>query len=358
MPAVTDYYRVLGVSEKAEPDEIKRVYRRLAKQYHPDTNPDDPAAAERFKEISEAHSVLSDPDKRKQYDMMRKYGAFAGGRGRPRPDPQQRQGDFDFTRGFEGIGGLGDLFSSIFGRRRPDVPEPIEVTASVPFRVAIRGGKVPVTVRLSEACPTCGGSGGAPGAKVSTCQECRGRGEVTFGQGAFSVTRPCPVCRGRGRVASEACPRCAGQGEVTVDRRIMVTVAPAAETGTRVRIKGEGQLGPGGAKGDIIVNFNVEPDSFLRREGLDLHCKVPINLAQALLGTKIRVRTIGGSRVVLKIPPGTQPGRKFRIKGHGVERNGRRGDQLVEVEVRLPEQLSPEQQDLLRRFADGAGLKY
>jgi molecular chaperone DnaJ len=359
MATTKDYYQILGVAEKAGADEIKKAYRRLAKKYHPDANPNNSSAAERFKEISEAHAVLSDPEKRKQYDLMRKYGAFAGGRPRAGGQPRSRAEEFDFTRGFEGLGGLGDLFSSIFGRgRRTEEAEPIEVTASIPLSVAALGGKVPITVPVTEACPTCGGSGAAPGAKVTVCSECQGRGEVAFGQGAFAVRRPCPACRGRGRIASAPCPNCSGRGEVSIERRLMVTIPAGVDTGHRVRLKGQGQRGGSGTVGDIIVTVNIEPDRFLRREGDDLHCTVPINLAQAAFGTRIRVRTVDGKRVVLKIPPGTQPGRKFRIRGQGVERNGRRGDQLVEVQVRVPDRLSADQEELLRKFADAAGLKY
>jgi molecular chaperone DnaJ len=361
VPAVTDYYQVLGVPEKAGADEIKKAYRSLAKKHHPDANPGNPKAGERFKEISEANTVLSDPEKRKQYDLMRKYGAFTGRQPGSRGGPQGRvrTEDFDFTKGFEGFGGLGDLFSSIFGRgKQAEAPEPIEVTASVPFRTAAVGGSVPVTVRVNEACPACGGSGAAPGAKVTACPECKGRGQVTFGQGAFSVTRPCPACRAQGRVASESCKKCDGRGDVTVDRRLMVRVPAGAEDGQRVRIKGQGQRGPGGTKGDVTVTFQVKADRFLRREGLDVHCTVPINLAQAMLGTRVRVRTLEGKRVVLRIPPGTQPGRKFRMRSKGIERNGRRGDQLVEVEVQLPQELTEEQQELVRQFAEAAGLKF
>jgi molecular chaperone DnaJ len=363
MPPTKDYYRVLGVGEKAAADEIKRAYRKLAKKYHPDANPNDPSAAERFKEISEAHGVLTDPEKRKQYDLMRKYGAFArtgpgrgpaGGAGTGRARPEE----FDFTRGFDGFSGLGDLFSSIFGRRRPEDAADIELTASVPLRVAVLGGQVAITVPVTEACPTCGGSGAAPGAKITTCPECQGKGAIVFGQGAFGVRRPCPACRARGKVASAPCPRCGGQGEVAVERRMMVTVPAGVESGHRLRIKGQGQRGGAGTVGDVLVTLNVEPDRFLRREGDDLVCTVPINLAQAAFGTRIRVRTIDGKRVVLRIPPGAQPGRKFRIRGQGVERNGKRGDQLVEIQVKVPEKLTPEQEALLRKFAEEAGLKY
>jgi molecular chaperone DnaJ len=366
MPAVKDYYQILGVSPTAKPEEIKKAYRRLAKQYHPDARPGDAAGAERFKEINEAYSVLSDAEKRRQYDAMRLYGPFGGGgaAGGPRGSAGSRAGapfpemDFGFG-GFTGFGGLGDLFSSIFGRGRKSEPEPLEVTVAIPFRVAVLGGKVPVTIQVNEACPTCGGSGAAPGARVTTCPECGGRGEVTFGQGGFAVRRPCPACRGRGRVASQVCPACRGQGEAPVTKRLLVTVPPGTEDGQRLRLKEQGQRHPaGGAAGDLVITFEVEPDRFFRREGLDLTCTVPINVAQAVLGTKLRVRTIDGRRVVLKIPPGTGPGRKFRIRGQGIEKNGRRGDQLVEIALTVPERLTPEQEKLFREFADKAGLKY
>jgi molecular chaperone DnaJ len=361
MPPAKDYYQILGVPEKAGQEEIKKAYRRLAKRYHPDANPNDASAAERFKEISEAHAVLSDGEKRRQYDLMRKYGAFAGGGAGRRAGPQARPRteDFDFTRGFEGLGGLGDLFSSIFGRGRREEEAPaIEVTATVPLKVAALGGKIPVTLPVTEACPTCGGSGAAPGTKVTVCPECQGRGEITFGQGAFAVKRPCPACRARGRVAAEPCERCGGRGEVGVERRIMVSVPSGVDSGHRVRIKGQGQRGAGGTVGDVLVTLQVEADRFLRREGNDLSCTVPINLAQAVFGTRIRVRTVEGKRVVLKVPPGTQPGRKFRIRGQGVERNGTRGDQFVEIQVRIPEKLTAKQEAMLKEFAAAADLPY
>ena len=361
MAASKDYYRLLGVSESADKDEIKKAYRKLAKQYHPDANPNDKGAAERFKEVSEAYSVLSDPEQRKKYNMMRKFGAFTGGRGPggARPGGGAKFEDFDFG-GLGGFSGLGDIFSSIFGRGKKDVAvEPIEKTVEIPFRTAVLGGKVPVTVSVSEACPTCGGSGAAPGARVSTCDECNGRGTVSFGQGGFAVNRPCPKCRGRGTVPSKSCGQCGGGGEVDLDKRLMVTVAAGTDSGSKVRLKGQGQRHPSGGKpGDLLVTFQVKPDRFFRREGNDLVCTVPINLAGASLGTRIRVRTIDGKRVALRIPPGTQPGRKFRLKGMGVERNGRRGDQLVEIDVKIPEKLDGKQEELLKEFAEAAGLKY
>jgi molecular chaperone DnaJ len=363
--AAKDYYKALGVSESATPEDLKKAYRRLAKKYHPDANPNNASAAERFKEISEAHSVLSDPEKRKQYDMMRKYGAVGGpgpragarGPGAGAPAGGIRFEDLGEMNGFGG--GLGDLFSSIFGRGREREEEaaPTEVTVEVPFRVAAIGGKMPVAISVTDRCPTCGGSGAAAGAKINVCTECKGRGTVSFGQGAFSVQRPCPVCRGRGRVPTTPCPTCHGQGEVATEKRIMITVPPGTDSGHRVRLRGQGDTSEG-ESGDLIVTFQVQPDPFFKRAGLDLYSTIPINLAQAMLGTKIRVRTVDGKRIVLRIPPGTQPGRQFRIKGQGIERNGNRGDQFVEIAVALPEKMSAEDQERFKEFADKAGLKH
>ncbi|HKW42338.1 MAG TPA: J domain-containing protein [Gemmatimonadales bacterium] len=358
MAAQRDYYQTLGVSETATTDEIKKAFRRLAKQYHPDRNPTNPQAAERFKEINEAHDVLSDADKRKKYDQLRRYGAFAGvGReGGAGGFTQGGEAPFDLSD-LGSFGGLGDLFSSIFGRRggtRSEDEEEIETSISIPFRVAALGGKVPVTLTLPEVCPTCGGSGGAPGATFSTCPECRGRGTISFGQGGFAVQRPCPVCRGRGKVPSQRCPTCQGAGEVRAEKRLTITIPPGTEDDTRLRLKGQGAKG----RGDVVVVIHVEPDRFFRREGLDVIGVVPVNLAQALLGSKIKVRTLDGKRVVLKVPPGTQHGQKFRIPGQGIERNGRRGDQYVEIHVQIPEKLSAEQEAALRQFAEKSGMKY
>jgi molecular chaperone DnaJ len=364
MASTKDYYQILGVSETATTDEIKKAFRRLAKQFHPDRNPKNPQAADRFKEINEAHDVLSDAEKRKKYDQLRRYGAFAGaGRGGGGGFGGGTGGtpadgiDFDVSD-LGSFGGLGDLFSSIFGRRgagaRLEDEDEIETTVSIPFRVAALGGKVPVTIVLPEVCPTCGGSGGAPGTTFSTCPECKGRGTISFGQGGFAVQRPCPVCRGRGKVPAQRCPTCQGSGEVRVEKHLTINIPPATEDGTRLRLRGQGAKG----RGDIVVTIQVEPDRFFRREGLDVIGVVPINLAQALLGSKIKVRTLDGKRVVLKVPPGTQHGQKFRIPGQGIERNGRRGDQYVEVHVQIPDKLTPEQEAAMKTFAEKSAMKY
>lgn len=362
-----DFYQVLGVAESATAEEIKKAYRRLAKQYHPDANPNNPAAAEKFKQISEAHSVLSDPEKRKKYDQMRKLGAFdfagrgAGARAGGRAGAQAPGGFsevFDF--GDFGSMGLGDIFSSIFGRggkRQEPRGETLETTIKVPFRTAVLGGKIPITIPVTAACPGCGGTGGAPGAAISACPECKGRGTISFGQGGFAVNRPCPLCRGRGRVAAEKCGTCGGAGEVRTERTLMITVPAGSDSGTRVRLKGQGEPGPpGGKPGDLLVTFEVEPDPFFHRDGLDLICEVPVNLAQAVLGTRVRVRTVDGKKVVLRVPPGTPPGKRFRIKGMGIAKGDQRGDQLVEIRVTMPERLSPDQEELFRKFAESAGM--
>jgi molecular chaperone DnaJ len=363
MAQTRDYYQTLGLKETATTDEIKKAFRRLAKQFHPDRNPSNPQAADRFKEISEAHDVLSDADKRKKYDMLRKYGAFtgagrSGGRdwrtaGSPRPQGGGAE-EFDISD-LGGFGGLGDLFSSIFGRRKEDeVDDTVETVLAIPFRIAALGGKIPINIPMTEVCPTCGGRGAAPGATIATCPECKGRGTISFGQGSFAVNRPCPVCRGKGKVPSQACPTCKGSGDVQVQKRIMVTVPGGTEDGTRMRLKGQGAKG----KGDLVIQFQVEPDHFFHREGADIVSTVPINVAQAMLGSRIKVRTIDGKHVVLKIPAGTQNGQKFRIAGQGIEKNGKRGDQYVAVKIELPEKLTPEQEAAAKSFAEKAGLKY
>lgn len=361
-----DFYQVLGVAETASQGEIKKAYRRLAKQYHPDANPNNQQAAELFKQISEAHSVLSDPAKRKKYDEMRRLGAFdfgrrAGGRpGGPAGRSAGGQGPselFDF--GDFGSMGLGDIFSSIFGKGRREEPkgETIETLLEIPFRTAALGGKVPVILSVNATCGACGGSGAAPGATLNVCAECKGRGTISFGQGGFAVNRPCPLCRGRGKVPSAKCETCGGAAEVRSEKTVMITIPLGADTGTKIRLKGQGGPGhPGSPPGDLIVTFEIQPDRFFRRDGLDLICEVPINLAQAVLGTKIRVRTLDGKKVVLKIPPATQPGKKFRIKGMGIAKGERKGDQLVEIQVTLPEHLSEAGQELFRKFAEAAGL--
>ena len=371
--AKKDYYQLLGVPEAASADDIKKAYRKLAKKFHPDANPNDPQAAERFKEVGEAYAVLSDADKRRQYDVMRK-NPFAGF-GRSAPGGPTAPGGGPGTQGFNfedlgDLGGLGDIFSSIFDRtgrrRRGSGPgataargRDVEYHVEIPFETAARGGKITISVPMTDDCATCGGSGAAPGSRLQTCSECKGTGTVTFGQGGFAVSRPCPNCLGRGQVPQQRCSQCGGTGQVREQRSIMMAVPAGVDTGSRLRLSGQGEKGaPGSPAGDLLVSFKVLPHHFFRREGLDIHCTVPINIAQATLGSRIRVKTVDGKKVALRIPPGTQSNTRFRIPGQGVEKAGRRGDQYVQVRIEVPETLSEEQQRLMQEFADATNLKH
>jgi molecular chaperone DnaJ len=376
MPQSKDFYAVLGVPASASQDEIKKQYRKLAAKHHPDKNQSDPKAAERFKAISEAYNVIGDAEKRKQYDDMRRLGAFggfggarsgggAGSRG-PRGD-----GESGFSGGFRfeevdlgGLGGLGDIFGSMFGgnsrrSREPERGQDVEVTLEVPFRTAALGGKVNIDLEVNEECPVCKGTGGAPGSKMQTCPECGGRGTISFGQGGFAVQRPCPQCLGRGQIPSEPCPNCRGSGEVRARRKIAVTVPEGTDTGTKIRLRGQGGHGSrNGPPGDLLINFVVQPDRFYQREGLDLIAKVPINIAQATLGSKVNVKTLDGKKVAIKIPPGTPSGKRFRVRGQGIKKGDQHGDLIVEAEIVVPEKLTEEQEKMMKEFAEAGGLKY
>ncbi|MDX1661060.1 MAG: molecular chaperone DnaJ [Gemmatimonadota bacterium] len=376
-----DYYQVLGVSKTAGADEIKKAYRKLAREYHPDTNPDDPGAEERFKEISEAYRVLSDPEKRQQYDRMREAGAgfgaggFRPGGGRPggaRPGARGggwQEVDLEDLEGFGGGvgGGLGDLFSSIFGQRRArgagggGAPRPQRgadrtVDVRVSFKVAARGGEITVRVPMEQECPRCEGRGNEPGTPVETCPTCKGSGQVSISQGGFAVQRPCPQCYGRGTLIETPCRECGGEGSVTRPRRIKVKIPAGTEEGERIRLRGKGEPGTaGGPAGDLFLRIRLEKDPFFRRDGLDVHCTVPIDAFKAMLGTKLRVRTIGGKKVQLSIPSGTQGGTRFRLAGQGIEKDGTVGDQFVEIQIRIPEELSEEERALVERLAGRTG---
>lgn len=363
-----DYYRMLGVAESATPDEIKKAYRKLAKQYHPDANPNNQEAAEKFKEIGEAYGVLSEPDKRKQYDSMRKnpFAGFprAGGSGQSAGQPGRSGAGIHFED-LSDLGGLSDLFESIFqrgerkkgGAKTPQRGADIEYVVEIPFATAARGGRITITVPVTEECATCNGTGAAPGTRLQTCPECSGSGNIQFGQGGFAVSRPCPNCLGRGKVPEQPCTVCNGSGQVREQRQIAITVPAGVDAGSKLRIAGQGERAAAGA-GDLIVNFKVQPDRFFTRDGLDVTGTIPINIVQATLGSKVRVRTLDDKKVALKIPPGTQSGTRFRIPGQGIEKNGRRGDQYVHVKVEVPEELDEEGRKAFEEFAAKAGLRH
>ncbi len=373
-----DYYKILGVSASASGAEIKKAYRSLAKKYHPDTHPGDKAAEERFKEISEAYDVLADEGKRKQYDQMRaafsrgfRPGGFdfsgsgvdleelfrRSGRGSPAgPRPEH----FSYAD-LGGLGGLGDIFSqfmdqgSFYRREHSHAPrrgQDISAEVSVPFNLAFKGGKVRLTVKRSEDCPACSGSGAAPGSAPRTCPECGGRGMVVIPQGQLAVSRPCPRCYGRGAVIDRPCGTCGGEGSRPATRKIAVRVPPGVRPGSVIRLSGQGERGAaGGPPGDLLIRVEVAPDRIFRREGADLHTGVKVELATALLGGKVKVETPDGP-VTAKIPSGTQPGTILRLKGRGFPRGpgAARGDLLIHLNVSIPRDLSPEQKAKLKNL--------
>lgn len=356
-----DYYDVLGVSKTATADEIKKAYRKLARQYHPDVNKDNPEAAEKFKEASEAYSVLSDEQKRAQYDQFGHAAFENGGAG--------GAGGFGGFEGFGGFGGGGmeDIFDMFFGgqgrgsrgsnagpQRGADLRFDLEIT----FEEAAFGLEREISLYRDEQCPHCHGNGVEPGSKVETCPECHGSGEIRFTQntmfGQMTNVRPCPKCHGEGKIISEPCKECRGQGTVKKNKKLKVKIPAGVDNGSRLRVAGEGEAGvKGGPSGDLYVYLYVKPHKFFERDGTTVYCEVPINIVQATLGDEIKVPTLDG-QVVMKVPEGTQPGKVLRLKGKGIPslRNSTRGDQLVRIKVVVPQKLNEKQKDALRKFAE------
>lgn len=351
-----DYYEILGVSRSASEQELKAAYRKLAMQYHPDRNPGNKDAEEKFKECSEAYQVLTDPQKRAAYD---RYGhAGVSGVGASNGDP------------FAGMPDLGDIFGDFFGevfnmgggtRRgsRAQRGRDVRVDHAIEFEDAVFGKEVQVTLRRMEACETCHGTGTASGRGPSTCPQCQGRGQVRFQQGFFSIARTCSACGGTGTVISDPCRTCRGDGRVERQRTIQVTIPAGVEEGTRIRYQGEGDAGrQGGPSGDLYIVLSVKPHAFFERDGNDLHCVVPISFPQAALGDEITIPTLEGD-TVLKIPEGTQSGKEFRIRGKGVpylNEHGR-GDLVVQVVVQTPKKLTKVQKELLRQLSESLAIE-
>ncbi|HUG55080.1 MAG TPA: molecular chaperone DnaJ [Vicinamibacteria bacterium] len=341
MSTTRDYYEVLGVARNASDAEVKSAYRKLALKFHPDRNQGDKAAEERFKEAAEAYSVLCDPQKRQRYDA---YGhAGVGGAAGLDPTIFSDFGDI-----------LGDLFGfgDVFGRRRggPRRGADLRYNLELSFEEAVFGTETNIQIPRAETCGTCRGSGAAAGTSPSTCTSCQGRGQVTFQQGFFSVARTCGRCHGTGRVVTSPCPDCSGQGQVTVERKLQIKIPAGVDTGSQLRISGEGEAGTaGGPPGDLYVVVRAEEHPYFQREGAALVCEVPIGFAQAALGASIEVPTVGGGKTKLSIPEGTPSGTTFRIRGQGVPHLGGRGrgDHHVSVRVVVPTKLTAEQRKLV-----------
>jgi molecular chaperone DnaJ len=357
-----DYYKVLGVSKNATAADVKKAYRKLAQKYHPDANPGNKDAEDRFKEISAANDVLGDPGKRKQYDQVRemassRFGGFGGAgpggrRVRVEGFPFEDLGD---------IGGIGDLFSVFTGRGRGGgrgqaeaKGADLETEVRVSFDEAMSGTTVPLRIQGPATCPTCGGSGAEPGTSPKTCPVCGGTGSVAVNEGFFSIARPCPECGGSGRIVEHPCHECGGSGRVRRSREFSVRIPPGVQDGARIRLSARGEAGSAGARaGDLFVTVRVEPHRLFGRRNSDLTLELPITYTEAALGTNLRVPTLNGE-VTLKIPAGTPSGKTFRIRGKGAPRprKGGMGDLLVTVKVDVPQKLSKEEKELLGRLQE------
>jgi molecular chaperone DnaJ len=349
-----DYYDVLGVARNASPDEIKKAFRRLAMQFHPDRN-QEPGAESRFKQVNEAYEVLSDQEKRAMYD---RFGHAAA------------QGESPFARGFDGFGfgGLGDIFDAFFGgsgartQRGPTRGADLRRTMTIPFEEAVFGAEKEIEIQTAEICLVCGGLRAEPGTEPKRCAACNGTGEVRRAQqsifGQFVNVAMCDRCRGEGRVIESPCKTCRGTGREKRKRRLSVRIPAGVDTGSQMRLTGEGEIGNnGGPRGNLYLQINVKPHEVFRRDEDDLLLDLDLNFAQVALGDEVEVPTIDGDSHELRIPAGTQTGELFIVKGRGVPhlRGGGRGDMIVRANVLTPKNLSKEQKDLLKRLAESLG---
>jgi molecular chaperone DnaJ len=345
MPA--DFYQTLGVAKNASQDEIKKAYRKLARKLHPDRNPGDKNAEEQFKQVQEAYSVLSDSEKRKQYDTG---GMFGGGSGGFRFDPSASR-----TGGF---GSFGDIISDLFGRGgggpQRQRGRDLEAEVRLGFDQAIAGTQVSVSVPKDELCPTCGGSGAKPGTSPKICPRCDGRGIETEGQGMFSISQPCGLCGGRGTVVDEPCPTCNGSGSAHQVKRYRVKVPAGVKDGSRIRLAGKGEPGTGGgAAGDLYVVTRVSPSAVFKRKGDDLEVEVPISIVEAVKGGTVEVPTLDGTKRI-RVPAGTRDGALQRLRGEGPPKlSGRgRGDIHYRFRIEIPKTLNKEQRDAIEKLAE------
>jgi molecular chaperone DnaJ len=347
---MTNPYETLGVAKNASADELKKAYRALARKYHPDKNPGDKDAEERFKEVQNAYDLLSDPEKRKQYDT---FGS-ANGRG-PGAGGFTTEG-FDFAD----LGDLGDLFGGLFGGRMGGMrQEPrgqrgndVEVQVTLSFEDALKGVETTIPVRLEVACHTCHGSGAKPGTAPTICPQCGGRGVVAESQGFFALSQPCPRCRGNGTIVEEPCPTCKGSGRERRTKRYTVKIPAGVKDGSKIRLRGKGEAGYGGAPaGDLYVVTRVEPSKVYTRRGDDLVVEVPVNFADAALGTKVAVPTPEGD-VTVKVPAGSEDGKMLRVKGKGAPKlkGSGKGDVLARLKIQVPKRPSKRERELLEEL--------
>ncbi|HJN73935.1 MAG TPA: molecular chaperone DnaJ [Myxococcota bacterium] len=342
-----DYYEVLGVQKDADAKALKKAYRTLAMQFHPDRNPDDPQAEDKFKEASEAYEVLSDPEKRGTYDRFGHAGL-------------QGQG---YQPGFQDMSDIfshfGDIFGDIFGGRRGGARGPrrgadLELRLPIEFMEAVQGAEREIEVPRSVGCETCAGSGAKPGTKLVSCQTCAGRGEVVQQQMFLRIRTTCPDCRGQGKHIETPCEECSGRGKVRRVEKLTVKWPGGVDTGTQIRNRSRGEAGePGAPAGDLYVTLVVQPHPFFKRDGADIYCQVPISYPQACLGAELQIPTVA-EEATLKIPRGTPSGKVFKLSGHGIQPHNRRsrGDQHVQVVVDVPKKLSAEEEEIIRKLAE------
>jgi molecular chaperone DnaJ len=364
-----DYYKTLGVGKKASDKEIKDAFRRLAREYHPDANPDNKNAEEKFKEVNEAYEVLSDSEKRKQYDSGQMFmGAGGPGPGYDFSGFGSRPGSrsYAYTGDLGDLGDLGDIFNLFSGmgggpgastgrrRQQPRKGRDLTTDVTISFDDALQGLSVPLTVTGKTVCPTCKGSGAKPGTLPKTCPSCGGRGTVSQNQGPFAFSRPCPNCGGRGTVIEDPCAECGGTGAVERPRNIKIKLPAGVKDGGKVRFKGKGEAGPpGGAPGDLYVKVHVKPHKYYTRKNGNILLDLPLTFPEAAMGTSVEIPTING-KVKLKIPAGTSDGRKFRLRGKGAPKpKGKgKGDMIVTVRIVVPKKMNKKEKELVKQLKE------
>jgi len=348
-----DYYEVLGVARKANETELKSAYRKLAMQYHPDRNPGDQVAEEKFKEAAEAYAVLADANKRAAYDRFG-HAAVSSGAGGAGFDPSVFSEFGDFADILGSMFGFGDIFAGARRRGGPQRGADLRYDLEISFEESARGAEPTIQIPRQETCEACQGSGAAPGSSPTTCSMCRGQGQIQRQQGFFAIRVTCPQCRGMGRTIAKPCPSCHGAGRVTKDRKIKVKIPAGIASTQQLRLQGEGEAGMGGGPpGHLYVVVHVQEHEFFRREGNNLFCEVPVNFTTLALGGEIVVPTLDGTET-MKVPDGTQTGTTLRLRGKGMpDVNGRaRGDLFITVQVQTPRKLSKDQRHLLEQLAD------